>query len=101
VQSGQAQIVALSLGDAGALLVTPQHSFRAPAIPIEVVTSVGAGDNFVGGFVWAMQNGEPLELCLAYGLASASSALTNRNESICEPEAMRRLLPLARVISEY
>lgn len=100
VQSGQAQIVALSLGDAGALLVTPHHSFRAPAIPVEVVTSVGAGDNFVGGFVWALQNGEPHERCLAYGLACASSALMNRKESICEPEAMRRLLPLARVISE-
>jgi 6-phosphofructokinase 2 len=100
VQSGQAQIVALSLGDAGALLVTPQHSYRAPAIPVEVVTSVGAGDNFVGGFIWAMQNGEPLERCLAYGLASASSALMNRNESVCEPEAMHRLVALARVVRE-
>lgn len=100
IQSGQSQIVALSLGDSGALLVTPEHSFRAPAIPVEVVTSVGAGDNFVGGFVWAMQNDEPLERCLAYGLASASSALMNRSESICEPEAMHRLFPLARVIRE-
>jgi 6-phosphofructokinase 2 len=100
VHSGQAQIVALSLGDAGALLVTQQHSFRAPAIPVEVVTSVGAGDNFVGGFVWALQNGEPPERCLAYGLACASSALINRNESVCEPEAIRRLFPLARVVKE-
>jgi len=100
VQSGQADIVALSLGDAGALVVTSSQTLRAQAIPVEVVTTVGAGDNFVGGFVWAMHKGEPLERCLAYGLASAASAVMNRHSNVCDLEVMRALYPQAHVVKE-
>jgi 6-phosphofructokinase 2 len=100
VQSGQAEIVALSLGDAGALVVTSSQTFRAQAIPVEVVTTVGAGDNFVGGFVWAMHKGEPLDRCVAYGLASAASAVMNLHSNVCEPEVMRSLYPRAQVVKE-
>jgi 6-phosphofructokinase 2 len=100
VQSGQAEIVALSLGDAGALVVTSSQTLRGQAIPVEVVTTVGAGDNFVGGFVWAMHKGEPIDRCVAYGLASAASAVMNRHSNVCEPEVMRSLYAHAQVVKE-
>ena len=100
VETGKAQIVALSLGDAGAFVATASQTFRAQAIPIEIVTTVGAGDNFVGGFVWAMDRGETIDRCLAYGLACAASALTNRNSNICEPTVMRALYPKAHIVRE-
>lgn len=97
VTQGQAHLVALSLGEDGVLLVTPSRVLRAPAIPVEVVSTVGAGDNFVAGFIWALQNQRSLDRCLAYGMASAAASLKNRDSNLCEPEVMHALYPQAKV----
>ncbi len=41
--TGRAEFVALALGDRGALLVARDHAWRAPALPIKPVSTVGAG----------------------------------------------------------
>ena len=87
----QAEIVAVSLGAEGALVATPTGIWRATAIPVNVVSTVGAGDNFVAGFVWALRNQEPLEQCLSYAMASAAAAVMNQDSSLCDPESMHRL----------
>ena len=97
VAQEQAHMVALSLGEEGVLLVTPSRVLRAPAIPVEVVSTVGAGDNFVAGFIWALQNQRSLDRCLAYGMASAAASLKNRDSNLCEPEVMHALYPQAKV----
>ncbi len=97
VTQGQAHMVALSLGEEGVLLVTPSRVLRAPAIPVEVISTVGAGDNFVAGFIWALQNQRPLDHCLAYGMASAAASVKNRDSNLCEPEVMQTLYPQAKV----
>lgn len=97
VAQEQAHMVALSLGEEGVLLVTPSRVLRAPAIPVEVVSTVGAGDNFVAGFIWALQHQHPLDHCLAYGMASAAASLKNRDSNLCEPEVMHALYPQAKV----
>ena len=58
---GRAEIVALTLGDHGALLVTAERAWRALPLQIEAVSTVGAGDSFVGGLVAALAGGKPLE----------------------------------------
>ena len=97
IDQGQAHMVALSMGEEGLLLVTPSRVLRAPAIEVEVVSTVGAGDNFVAGFVWALQAQRPLDHCLAYGMASAAASLKNRDSNLCEPEVMHSLYPKAQV----
>lgn len=97
ITQGQAHIVALSLGEEGVLLVTPSRVLRAPAIPVEVISTVGAGDNFVAGFIWALQHQRPLDHCLAYGMASAAASLKNRDSNLCDPAVMHALYPQAKV----
>lgn len=47
-----ARNVVVKRGEYGALLVTPEHSFYAPAFPTaDVVDPTGAGDTFAGGFL--------------------------------------------------
>jgi 6-phosphofructokinase 2 len=53
IQSGQAVIVAVSLGEAGAMVVSADQVWQARAIKVDVQTTIGAGDSFVGGMVWA------------------------------------------------
>ena len=51
---GRAEIVALTLGEHGALLVTAKRAWRALPMAIEPVSTVGAGDSFLGGLVAAL-----------------------------------------------
>ena len=91
VGRGQAEIVALSLGEEGALLVTAQHSLRAPAVPVKVVSTVGAGDNFVAGILWGLCNHHTLEQSFGFGMASAAAAVMNADSNLCEPADLHRL----------
>ncbi len=97
VKSGQASVVALSLGERGALVVTTKDTLRAPAIDVPVVSTVGAGDNFLAGFIWALQRSEPVERCLAYAMACAGASVMNRDSNLCDPQVMHALYSRAQV----
>jgi 2-dehydro-3-deoxygluconokinase len=59
--------VVLKLGAAGALARTDGSTLRAAAEPIEVVDPVGAGDAFVAGYLSALTEGLPVDVCLRRG----------------------------------
>ncbi|MEP2776688.1 MAG: 1-phosphofructokinase [Luteolibacter sp.] len=46
--------VILSLGSEGALFVTPEKSLMASAPPVKVVSTVGAGDSLLAGYLGAL-----------------------------------------------
>jgi 6-phosphofructokinase 2 len=99
VGRGQAEIVALSLGEDGALLVTAKQSFRAPAVPVKVVSTVGAGDNFVAGILWGLCNHHALAQSFGYGMASAAAAVMNVDSNLCAPADLHRLYEQVRITS--
>lgn len=89
--AGQAQIVALSLGEEGALLVTADQALRASAVPVKVVSTIGAGDSFVGGLLWALARGDDLEQAFPYAMASAAAALLTAGTALCQAADVERL----------
>ena len=91
VRSGRAQIVALSLGEGGALLATADITLRAPALRVDVRSTIGAGDSFVGGLVWALDQGRSLEQALRYGIAAGAGALLSSGTALCAAEDVERL----------
>lgn len=93
VHAGQAEIVALTLGHLGALLVTRDGVWSAPPLAIEVASAVGAGDSFVGGMVWALQKGLPLQDAFAWGVASGSAALLSVSTGLSRREDAEQLFP--------
>lgn len=70
IRQGRVEIVALTLGAEGALLVTADTTWRASALPIRPVSSVGAGDSFLGAMVWALASKMSLEDAFRYGAAA-------------------------------
>ena len=55
------KLVALTCGEKGALMVTPDRSsFAAPEVP-EVVSTVGAGDAFTAAMIMGFLKGEPID----------------------------------------
>lgn len=82
VLEGKAEVVALTLGHLGALLVTRDAMWSAPPLDIPVASAVGAGDSFVGGLVWGLQQGLALEQAFAWGIAAGSAALLHAGTGI-------------------
>jgi 6-phosphofructokinase 2 len=88
----RAEIVALTLGDRGAMLVTRDRVIRAEPPPIKAVSSVGAGDSFLGAMVWGLAAGFDLAHVLRLGVAAGSSAVLNPGTELAHPDDTRRLV---------
>lgn len=87
------QAVALTLGEDGALLVTADGAWRAAPMPIEVVSTVGAGDSFLGGMVAALAAGQRLDEAFRMGMAAGLAAVMNPGTELSRGEDVKRLLP--------
>ena len=97
VDRGQTEIIALTLGERGALLVTRDQVLRAPALPIERVSVIGAGNSFLGGMIWSLASGHTLETAFRYGVASGSAALLMQGTELCQRKDVERLVSDVKV----
>jgi len=85
------EVIALSLGSDGALLVTRDMALRANGLPIDPISVSGAGDSFLGAMVWSLVKGNSLEIALRYGVAGGSAALLNPGTELCRSDDVHRL----------
>jgi len=91
VRSGKAAIVALTLGEHGALLVSRNAHLRAPGIPVKIASAVGAGDSFLAAMVWRLSSGRSLEEAFRYGVAAGTAALLTPGTELSRKEDTDRL----------
>jgi len=94
---GRAEAVALTLGDQGALLVTAAKAWRAQPMAIEVVSTVGAGDSFLGGLVATLAAGQSMEAAFRVAVAAASAAVMSPGTELCREADVKRLLPQVEI----
>ena len=90
-RSGAAEIVLLSMGGEGALLATADGAWRAPAIAIDPVSTIGAGDSFVGAMLWALTADRSLEAAFRYAVAAGAAALLTPGTDLCMRQDVERL----------
>jgi 6-phosphofructokinase 2 len=91
IEREKVEIVALSLGHIGALVVTPNEALRAHALPIMPVSAVGAGDSFLGALVASFASGASLTEAFRLGVAAGAAALMNAGTELCHPADVYRL----------
>jgi 6-phosphofructokinase 2 len=86
VKEGRAQVVVVSLGAAGALMVWNEGSrrFRAPTVNIQ--SKVGAGDSMVAGIVLGLARDESFEEAVRFGVASGAAAVMTPGTKLCREE---------------
>lgn len=97
IERGRAEIVALTLGEDGALLVAKDRAWRAKPMAIEVVSAVGAGDSFLGGIVATLAAGKSLEEAFRVAVAAASAAVMSPGTELCRAADVARLLPQVKI----
>jgi 6-phosphofructokinase 2 len=78
IRDGFAEIIVVSMGADGAWLVTERESFFAAAPPVQKKSTVGAGDSMVAGITYMLQQGQPLQQVLNFGVACGSGATMNQ-----------------------
>lgn len=98
VARGVAAVVVLARGAEGSVLVdgTGLRLLCAPP-PVEVVSAVGAGDSFTGGFTLALARHQSMDEALRMGTAAAAAAVTTRGTELCRGPEVERLLPQCRI----
>jgi len=92
INDRRAEIVALTLGERGALLVARDLVLRAKTLPIKPVSVVGAGDSFLGAMIWSLAREHTLDLAFRYAVAAGSAALLMPGTELGQKADIERLV---------
>lgn len=100
IRQGKCEVVVVSLGPQGALLVTRDGFEHIPSPPVKKLSTVGAGDSMVGGMVWALSEGKSLREMAQTGVACGSAATMNPGTQLFELADVEQLLVWIRQYGE-
>lgn len=91
VANGSAEYVALTLGDAGAVLAGKFGVVRLPVPSVRVLSTVGAGDSFLGAFVLRIAQDHPVEVAFRSAVAAGSATAMTPATELCHRGDVERL----------
>lgn len=91
INMGDAEVVVVSLGAGGALLVTEKRveHLRTPTVPIR--SKLGAGDSMVAGIVLRLSEGKPIREATLYGIAAGAATVMTPGVELCSKKDTDRL----------
>ena len=89
--------VMISLGARGAVLASSEGIFVADAPKIEALSTIGAGDSSIAGFLYAHVNGMGYGECLRHAISYGSAACLTEGTKPPREEDVKRLLDEVRV----
>lgn len=91
IEAGRVEVVVLSLGAGGALLITADgyRPVRTPTVPVK--SRVGAGDSMVGGMVLALARGLAVGDAVRFGVAAGAAAVMTPGTELCRRADTERL----------
>lgn len=82
IRLGKCEVVVVSLGAQGALVVSRDVLEHIPAPPVQKKSTVGAGDSMVSGMVWALGEGLSFSEMAKMGVACGSAATMNEGTQL-------------------
>lgn len=91
IENGSAEIVVVSLGADGAILVAKNETHFVKAPKVEKKSTVGAGDSMVGGMVWALSQNKTLKEVLQFGVCCGTAATMNEGTQLFKVEDVQKL----------
>ena len=101
INKGGAEILVISLGVEGALMVTANDSARFIPPPVNRKSTVGAGDSMVAGIVLSLALGKTIKEATQYGVACGTAATMNPGTELCHRKDVEAILPAIRVADYF
>jgi 6-phosphofructokinase 2 len=83
--------ITVSLGAAGAMMITEKEVYKVSAPVVKRKSTVGAGDSMVAGIVYSLSNNKSLRESLYYGVACGTAATLNPGTQLCKLEDVNKL----------
>ena len=96
ILKGNCEIVVVSLGPLGAMLISRDSTYKVEAPIVKKKTTVGAGDSMVAGIVFYISQGRSLQEALQYGVACGTAATLNAGTALCSKDDVERLYELIK-----
>ncbi len=87
----------VSLGARGAVYATRSRLLMADAVPVDVRSTVGAGDAMVAGLALAAERNLPDERAFSLAVAAGTAAVCTEGTQMLRAEDFRRALPQVRL----
>jgi len=91
IETGVTEVVVVSLGSKGALLVTADEHEAFPALNVPVRSAVGAGDSMVAGIAVGLVRGYDLRKAVWLGTAAGAATLMTPGTEPCDRDDVERL----------
>jgi fructose-1-phosphate kinase PfkB-like protein len=91
------QSIVITMGKRGALAVTGEGSWFAPALQVPFVSPAGAGDALSAGLMLARSRGQSWRDALGMGIAAAAATVMNPSTCDCDPGQVAKLLPKVEI----
>ena len=91
IEKGNCEILVVSMGDKGAMMVTKNSIKIVVPPPVEIKSTVGAGDSMVAGIVYTLSQGKNPETAFLYGVASGTAATLHPGTELCSKKATDKL----------
>jgi len=91
VQRGRAEIVTVTMGAAGALLVTKDTVLRMWSPKIQSHSAVGAGDSFLAAMTLALSEGREIEDALIFAIAAGAATAMTSGTRLCRKDDVTRM----------
>lgn len=90
-------LVAISLGQMGALFLTKDKVLKCPGLKVEAHSTVGAGDAMVAALSYSLNQRWELEECVKLGIATSAGAVTTKGTKPPKREVVDELLQKVKV----
>ncbi|NYT02523.1 MAG: hexose kinase, partial [Methanosarcinales archaeon] len=91
------EMVLVSMGGRGIVLVTADESYLAVPPEVKVENTIGAGDSAVAGFVFGLAGNKSLGEALAYAAAAGTATTLSQGTALCRREDFQAILPRVKL----
>lgn len=91
------QVVAVSMGGDGALIVTKDGAYRAEGIRVPVLSTVGAGDAMMAALAFGMDTGMPFPEMVALSIAASAACVSESGTQAAPLDNIMKLKKLVKV----
>lgn len=91
------EIVLVSMGARGILLVTKGEEYIAVPPEVKVENTIGAGDSAVAGFVYGLSSGKSNREALTYAAAAGTATTVRAGTALCQKEDFQKIIPLVKL----
>ena len=87
----------VSMGEMGAMYVSADKTLFAPALRVEIKSTVGAGDAMIGGMLLGYSKEKDMAKAFRYGIAAGAASVMTAGTQLIVKEDFERLLDMAKI----